>query len=535
MPIHTRIIRNSYRDSLALMRISESLAGLAGVRRATLLMGTPANKALLADARLMRSELEPALPGDLMLVLEAESEPALAGAATRAAELLAAGPAAAGGEVGTEEPPRSIAMALSQSGHANFAQISVPGPYAGAEAMKALRSGLNVFLFSDNVPLAHEVAIKALSQRKGLLVMGPDCGTAIVNGVPLGFANVVRRGAIGLLGASGTGLQQVSCAVHALGEGISHAIGTGGRDGSDEVGGVTLFQGLELLAADADTRVIAIVSKPLGAQVAAELLRRAARAGKPVVVLFLGSRAVAAGANTHVVANLDDAARAAVSLAQGAAPRAPLRHRDAPRSVAAETARLMPSQRYLRGLYAGGTFCTEAQFIWRELGLRVRSNVPLIPGDTLPEARHGIGHSAMDLGSDEYTVGRAHPMIDAGARCERIVEEARDPAVAALVLDVVLGYAGHRDPAGALAPAIRSARAHAAKEGRYLPVVGFVCGTEGDPQRLSAQEATLRAEGVLLAPCSTEAARWAGAIAQAAASGMNHAADRSAGARNEVR
>ena len=249
MSISTTIKPNLYKDSVSLMRVSQRVLGEAGVRRATLLMGTPANKAMLAEAGLMCADLDAARPADLMIVIEGETAAAIEGAHRAIADLLDAAPSQ--GAAGTAAPPpRSIALAMAHGEQAALAQISVPGPYAGAEAMKALKQGMHAFIFSDNVPLSEERALKSLSQRKGLLVMGPDCGTAIIRGVPLGFANVVRSGAIGLVGASGTGLQEVMCRIHAMGQGISHAIGTGSRDVHEAIGGTTMCQGIDLLAAD---------------------------------------------------------------------------------------------------------------------------------------------------------------------------------------------------------------------------------------------------------------------------------------------
>jgi succinyl-CoA synthetase alpha subunit len=393
-------------------------------------------------------------------------------------------------------------MGLERVERATLAQVSVPGPYAAAEALKALKRGLHVFLFSDNVPLAEEQAVKRLAAKKGLLVMGPDCGTAIIGGVPLGFANAVRRGAIGIVGASGTGMQEVSCRIHALGEGVSHAIGTGSRDVYDEIGGTTLLAGLDLLARDPATRVIVIVSKPPAPAVADRALSAARACGKPVVVLFLGAP-LARGGNVHPVASLEDAAATAVAVARG--ERATTRAA----AAAAPTAKLAPTQRFLRGLYSGGTYCTEAQYVWKDAGIATWSNAPADRKYALPHGAPSRDHTAIDLGADEFTVGRPHPMIDFAARTERLLVEARDPSVAAIVLDVVLGYGANADPAGELAPAVGEARAIAAREGRELVVLGFVCGTADDPQGLAAQTAKLRAAGMMLADGSTAAARLA--------------------------
>ncbi len=518
MSISTTIKPNLYKDSVSLMRVSQRVLGAAGVRRATLLMGTPANKAMLAEAGLMCADLDAARPADLMIVIEGETAAAIEGAHRAIADLLDAAPSQ--GAAGTAAPPpRSIALAMAHGEQAALAQISVPGPYAGAEAMKALKQGMHAFIFSDNVPLSEERALKSLSQRKGLLVMGPDCGTAIIRGVPLGFANVVRSGAIGLVGASGTGLQEVMCRIHAMGQGISHAIGTGSRDVHEAIGGTTMCQGIDLLAADAATRVIAIVSKPPADAVAQKVLEHAARAGKPCVVLFLGADPAARGWSAHTtpVATLYDAAAAAVALVKRLpVERGAFAEADR-RIVETEVSSFAPSQRFVQGFYSGGTFCIEAQLLWSALGLRVQSNVPIDANRTSGDVPAHESHCAIDFGADEYTIGRPHPMIDMSTRTARLLQAARDPAVAAVVIDVVLGYGSHPDPAGALAPAIADAKATAMRDGRQLSVITFVCGTEEDPQRLSLQQSALREAGALVASDSTAAARLAGAIALEAA------------------
>jgi len=394
---------------------------------------------------------------------------------------------------------RSLQMALARSPAANLALISVPGDYAAAEAMKALRLGLHVMLFSDNVALADEVALKRYAAGRGLLVMGPDCGTAIVDGVPLGFANAVRRGAVGVVGASGTGTQQVTSLVHRRGGGISHAIGTGGHDLGKDVGGITMLHGLGLLARDPDTRVIVLISKPPSPAIAREVIAAARKAAKPVVVNFIGSAEDPSGGNLHVSRTLDDAASAAVALAKGRKP---------PR---ASTSPLKPpklkfkrGQRYIRGLFSGGTFCYEASALLGD----VWSNAPVDPKRAIEDPWKSREHTLVDLGDDVFTRGRPHPMIDLRLRNERMLEEAADPQVAVILLDVVLGYGSHPDPAAEIVPVLTRIR----KKTRSPVIVASVCGTDEDPQGLARQEAALRDAGVLLTESNASAARLAGAI-----------------------
>jgi FdrA protein len=301
-------------------------------------------------------------------------------------------------------------------------------------------------------------------------------------------------------------MQELSCRIHALGAGISHGIGTGSRDASAEIGGTTLLQGIALLARDRATGVIVIVSKPPAPAVAERALAAARACGKPVVVLFLGSTLASEG-SVYAVATLEEAAHAALALARGEIPGT-----TAATGGDAEITSLTGSQRYLRGLYSGGTYCTEALLVWKEAGIPAWSNAPIDYALTLPECGQSRDHTAIDLGADEFTLGRPHPMIDFSSRTERLLQEARDPGVAAIVLDVVLGHGAHADPASELAPAVREARAIATSEGRNLLVLGFLCGTDADPQGLARQSEKLIEAGMQLLPNSTAAARFAASI-----------------------
>jgi FdrA protein len=511
-----KLLSNLYRDSVSLMQLSATLAARPGVRHASAVMATEANLELLRAAGLALGEVA-ARPNDLLIAIEGEDDALADAMAAAEAALTETRRRAEEGGGYRRAPPRSIEMALGDLPTASLALISTPGEYAAAEAWKALRLGLHVMLFSDNVALEDEIALKQYAREHDLLVMGPDCGTAIVGGIPLGFANVIRRGDIGAVAASGTGLQQVTCLTDRLGAGISEAIGTGGHDLHARVGGITMLQGLELLAADPATRVIVLISKPPDPQVAARVLETAARAGKAVVVNFLGADpARVQGANLHPARTLEDAARIAVRLVEGEAQeRAAVE--DGPAIL--EVAPLLPGQRYIRGLYSGGTFCYEALLLLTEAFGRVHSNTPLNPDSTLRDVWRSVGHTVIDLGDDQFTRGRPHPMIDQSLRNERILTEAVDPEVAVILLDVVLGYGAHPDPAAEIAPVIRKAQSLAAQDGRPVVFVGTVCGTAADPQGLARQEAALKEAGVLLADSNAQAVRLAARIAACSGAG----------------
>ena len=483
---------DTYRDSVELMRVAALIEKLPGVSRAALMMATPANRELLSSARLLDAKGASARPNDLVVAVAAADSAAADRALAEAARLLDE-QAAISAPAGEAPAPLSIGAAVAELPRANLAIISTPGAYATAEALKAIKRGLHAFIFSDNVSIADEVELKRLAAKKKLLVMGPDCGTAILDGVPLGFANAVRRGRIGLVGASGTGLQQVSCLVDRFGEGCSQVIGVGGHDLDERVGGLMMQAGIERLAADPGTRVIVLISKPPGPAVARRILEVARKSGKPIVVNFLGGDPAAIReTGATAAATLEDAARAAVALCRGKG--APVKMPAVTPKLAAagraKARRFSKSQRLVCGLYSGGTLCQEAALI---LG-------------------SGAKHTTIDLGDDEFTVGRPHPMIDFRLRNERIVAAAKDGATAVILLDVVLGYGAHADPAGALVPAIADATKAAAKSGRSLAIVASVCGTPADPQGLAGQEKRLAEAGVLLAPSNAQAARLAASL-----------------------
>ena len=511
--VYSRVFANSYRDSVELMQIAAELEALVGIERAGLVMATPANQEVLVAAGLLSEAAAAAGPNDLVVAVAADS----AEVAEQALELAAArvsGSGAAGSGPTTRTDPRTIAEAQAELGSANLALISTPGTYATAEAMKALKRELNVFLFSDNVPIEDEIELKAMARHKGLLVMGPDCGTAILDGIPLGFANVVRRGSIGLVAASGTGLQQVSCLIDRFGAGVSQAIGVGGRDLDERVGGTMMLAGLERLAADPGTAVIVLTSKPPAASVAARVLDATRQVGKPVVINFLGGDPAAIEAAGAIPAGTFEAAAAistAIALGRpiprdvGAIIERSRRDGDdddawpsAARNAATD---LRVGQWRIRGLFSGGSLAGEAKLILRAAFGADRAN------------RHEI----LDLGDDEYTVGRPHPMIDPRLRNEHLRAAGADPSTAVVLLDVVLGYGAHADPAGELVGAIQGARDTARDEGRVFAVVASVCGTPGDPQGSATQEARLAAAGVIVAASNARAARIAARIADAAA------------------
>ncbi len=503
--------KNEFYDSVFLMRVAKRIAERPGVQQAAALMGTEKNKLLLADIYVSGPAVDAATPNDLMVGVVAESGAIVQDTLEHLDQWLRRDQ-----DTGKQATARTLKAALDVQPGSNLAVISVPGEYAAREARQALERGLNVFLFSSNVPIEDELALKQYACGHGLIVMGPDCGTSIIGGVGLGFANVVRRGPIGVVGAAGTGLQEFTTLVHRWGSGISHAIGTGGRDVSDAVGGISALSAIDALERDSSTKLIAVVSKPPGARTLARIVERIAACSKPFVTCFLGVRDELPGANVRfrVSRTLDEAARLAVQIATGKVPTSmeSFPSLDAHAYVRDWQDRLKPGQKYIRGVFAGGTFCYQAQQVLQGQGIRVHSNVPLSGNVPLANPRQSVEHTLVDMGAEFFTDGRAHPMIDASLRRERILSEATDPTVAVLLLDFILGYNASPDPVGDLVDAITQAKSIAHARGSSLLVVASVCGTEGDPQGLQRQTRALEDASVLLLPSNAQAAAFAGRL-----------------------
>jgi FdrA protein len=481
--IKSELRPGAYYDSAVLMQLQRGLLDLPGVLDSGVVMGTPANQELLEQSGLLAPELRQAGPNDLLIVVKAESD-ALASAALSQVDALLSRRRSG---VSPAFQPRSLETAVQQLPEAQWVLISVPGRFAAGVAREALRLNRHVFLYSDNVSLQDEIELKKAAQMKGLLVMGPDCGTAIISGIGLGFANRVRRGTIGLVGASGTGLQAITSRIHALGAGISQAIGTGGRDLQAEVGAITAHQGLAALARDSGTRVIVLVSKPPAPGVATRLLAAAQALAKPVIVNFIGYPPPARKlGNLHFAATLSEAAELAVD--QSAADRAP--------SSPAEP----PIPGYLRGVFSGGTLAYEAMLGLQAVLSPIYSNAPIRESQKLPDPLKSRAHTIVDLGDDLFMVGRLHPMIDNDLRLRRLRQEAADPEVGLILLDVVLGEGAHPDPARELAPAIAEV-----KKVRPLEVVAMVIGTDADPQNLEMQMERLQGAWAVVFRTATEA------------------------------
>ena len=498
--LRVRTRDDTYVDSVQLMAATRTMLERPGVGWAAAVMGTPANLAKLADEGFGADQLQGVGANDLALAVRAGNErEAVAALEAGMGALVQAAPAPAGR---AERAPRTLEEAVAAMGGANVALVSVPGPFAALEAHKALSAGLHVLLFSDNVSLADEVELKARAERLGLLVMGPGAGTAVLGGVGLGFANALRPGPVGVVAAAGTGAQEVMTLVDRWGPGVSQVVGVGGRDLHGEVGARMTRLAVRALEADPATEVLVVISKPPAPAVARSLV--AGLGGKPTVAALVGLQdRLPAPPRVRLVGTLEEAAVAAVELLGGPAPRPEAELAEPVRRAAAG---LDPQRAAVRGLFSGGTLCYEAMVLLsRRLG-PVYSNVPLRPGWAMP-APEGA-HVCLDLGEEEFTRGRPHPMLDPAARVEHIRREADDPTTAVILLDVVLGHGSHPDPASALAPACADATGRPGGPA----VVAYVLGTDADPQGLADQRGRLAEAGCLLAPTGARAALMSAAL-----------------------
>ncbi|XNM43880.1 acyl-CoA synthetase FdrA [Escherichia coli] len=498
MSVKIVIKPNTYFDSVSLMSISTRANKLDGVEQAFVAMATEMNKGVLKNLGLLTPELEQAKNGDLMIVINgksgADNEQLLA-----EIEELFNSKAQSGSH---EARYATIASAKKHIPESNLAVISVNGLFAAREARQALQNDLNVMLFSDNVSVEDELALKQLAHEKGLLMMGPDCGTVIINGAALLFGNAVRRGNIGIVGASGTGSQELSVRIHEFGGGVSQLIGTGGRDLSEKIGGLTTLDAIGMLENDLQTESLCLSpNRPRLRRPVKCWNARACR--KPVVVCFLGRVETPVDEQgLQFARGSKEAALKAVMLSGVKQENLDLHTLNQP-LIADVRARLQPQQKYIRGLFCGGTLCDETMFAVMEKHGDVYSNIQPDPEFRLQDINRSIKHTFLDFGDDDFTNGKPHPMIDPTNRISRLIEEARDPEVAVIVMDFVLGFGSHEDPVGSTIEAIKEAKAIAAAEGRELIILAYVLGTDLDTPSLEQQSQMLLDAGVILASSST--------------------------------
>lgn len=488
--IINEVRKGFYLDSVALMRLSAEISSLGGIDEAVLMTGTPANQQIMKDAGLLNETGETASANDLVIALRADGK-ASANRALAQIQKSLQGNKTAGNN--TQAVYSTVGSAFAATPEMNLALISTPGAYAAREAHVALDHGMNVMIFSDNVSIEKEVALKRRAKDLGLLVMGPDCGTAYINSVPLAFANAVTKGSVSAIAASGTGLQEFSVLLSKLGSGIRHGIGVGGRDLSDDVGAISTLMAIDLLATDEDTDQIVLISKPPGEKTAALVFEALANCGKPAVACVFGLE------NTEASSiRFSNTLLAAAELAAGCTADVT----DVDSKAQQLTTEINSTRKHLRGLFTGGTLCTEACLVLRDHSIHVTSNAVKSDRSAPDESGH---HTLIDLGADEYTLGKPHPMLEPSVRTPLLVEALNDPSIALIMLDVVLGYGAHNNPAQEITEALNSAADKPI-------VIASVCGVEDDPQDYHQQRAALEQSGVVICNSNSEMAKLGAAI-----------------------
>jgi succinyl-CoA synthetase alpha subunit len=496
--------KNFHRDSVHLLHLSEEAKKIDDIKDAAVVMGTTTNKEILQKLGLLTDEGKAASESDMILAVMADSQSIVDNGVKQIEEMLLKPPSAKGRAF------YSVDAALQAVPDANLAIVSIPGEHARGIVLKLLDKGLSVHLFSDHVPPEHELELKQYAREKGLLVLGPGAGTSIIGGKAIAFANVVKKGKIGVVAAAGTGLQEVTVLLSEAGLGVSEGLGTGGGDVKAKIGGITTLQSIDALEQDPETSAVLVVSKPPDAEVEKRILDHIEiKTRKQYVACFIGPESYDVPASIRGRVRATKTLHAAVLEAVRVAE--PSRQAEIAKRFSISQSELLAlaskiskelgeKQRYIRGLYTGGTFAYETLVILGRMIGDVYSNAPIDPKLKLADSYQSVKDAIVDLGEEEFTVGRAHPMIDPTIRKMRLVEEAKDPEVAVVIMDFVLGYGSHSDPAGAMLGAVSDAKKIAEKDGRALPILAHVCGTEQDPQPLSEQVEKLRNAGIEVFP-----------------------------------
>lgn len=485
--LKTIINKNTYQDSVVLMLLTNEISAIEGVNKVSIMMGTPANKDIFAGSGLRTEELEQATANDMAIVIDAESDEVIQKVLVEMDEFLAK--QSSGSSKTSEKTIRSWEAALKELPDANLAVISVPGVYAASVANRALDENLNVFIFSDNMEIEDELKLKEKASEKGLLCMGPDCGTGVINSVPIAFTNNINPGRIGIVGASGTGIQEVTTIIDRLGAGVTNAIGTGGRDLSEKVQGITMLSAIATLAEDDNTEVITIISKPPAEAVRKRIMNYIRTIDKPIVTMFLGEKPEYHEENLYHAYTLEEAARISVDLLR----KQEVKPFQGDTSIKVED---VEEGLTIKAYYSGGTLAGEAAMLINES----------VYSDGEMKNEHGYmfkkdGFEVIDLGDDEYTQGKPHPMIDPTVRVQYMEKAMEDKSTSVILFDLVLGYGSHEDMANALAPSIEKLKKQAKAENRKVHFVTTICGTNKDPQNYEGQKRIMEEVGVIV--CDT--------------------------------
>lgn len=511
--IKTIVQKNHYLDSIFLMNATNTMMQVDGVKDVVLVMGTEMNKTVLEEAGALTPEANNASANDLVISLDIEDESVAEIALKSFNDLLSFDVKSEDKEISYP----SLKYAKDTVPESNLAFISVPGEYAAQEARNAISQGLNTFIFSDNVSLEDEVDLKQQAEGKGLLVMGPGCGTSVINGVSIGMMSSINKGDVGIVGASGSGIHEIAALLDQQGKGITQAIGTGGRDLSKEVGGITMIKGFQYLQQDKRTKVIVLVSKPPHPETARKIFKLVKESTKPVVIFFLGGDTKEIEeSGAYCATTLEEAALIAGKLVDN-------KNIDKGNFIEKckselmemakeEKSKLNSEQKYIKGLFCGGTHCEEAILMIQDMVDELYSNISFGNSIKLESAKNSIKHSLIDMGDEEFTKGKPHPVMDPSVLKERIIKEGNDPETAVILLDILLGYGAHEDPVSTIEDTIKDLKKKIKEERRYLSIVASLCGTYSDPQNFEKQKDKLENLGVKVLKSNSQAALLSGLI-----------------------
>jgi FdrA protein len=506
---YVQIRQNFYRDSLQLLKISDNIKRQSGIQEAAVIMGTSTNKQILVKLGFPEDKIKQATESDSIVAVKAQDKRSLDAVLRKLDNLLEGIDRVSVSDQGRQT--LDLDSALISMPDANLALISVPGEHVKDISLRLITAGIHQQIFSDHVPISDELTIKKSASKNGILILGPGSGTSIINGKGIGFSNVLKTGPVGIVAAAGTGLQEVSTLLDRSEIGIKHGLGVGGNDPKDEIGGIMMIESIKALEDSKDIKIIDVVSKPPSSQVKDKITKYIADKGKKDYVLtFMGTAERTAyhvktrkvmEVNTLTSSVLAVAKQLGTSNFKKAIDEIYVPSKTLRKILEKEWLKLDKSQKYIRALFTGGTFTYETQVILNGIPLKdIYSNVPIGNTQALPSSSKSQMNSVIDLGEEEFTEGRAHPMIDPTIRRLRLTEESMDPKVAVILLDFVLGYGANSDPVGAIINEIRNAKANAERQGRYLSIVAHLCGTKKDPQNYESSMKLLKKSDVVVMP-----------------------------------
>jgi len=514
MILRNVIKKNSYYDSATLMLLTSKIGtSIGSTKNVAVMMATDMNKDLMDASGLLNAEGQEAGSNDLLFAIKGKTEKEIDDALEIANEELNT----RASHIKDKEIKvvKTVGQAVENYTNSTLAVVSLPGKFAYREVKKLLLANKHVLLFSDNVTIEEENKLKDLAIEKGLLMMGPDCGTAIINGVGLGFSNKVKSGTVGIVAASGTGLQEVARLISNGGEGISQAFGTGGRDVQEAVGGKMMLSCLSILEKDNNTNVVVVVSKPPASLVMKKVMKYIEKMTKPVVLCFLGGdSSVLSQSKSSIAHTLEEAAYMGIELSKGYEGKQLVHDLELIKEFANTKKKVLnEGQKYIRGLYCGGTLAYESILMIREKTKTVYSNIGLTDDEKLDNSKVSKEHTILDMGEDEFTLGKPHPMIEPSLREDRLLQEAMDPEVAVVLVDVEIGYGSHENPASILAEEVKIAQDNLKKEDREVIFVATICGTYEDFQGYEKQKEILESQNIVVMESNAQATLLAMAIA----------------------